>query len=89
VDVYRSRDHHQDWLDCIRTRQDPAANVEVGQRSTTIGHLANIARWVSGLTGETGQRLAWDAATERFTNSDEANRFLARPARKGYELPEI
>jgi predicted dehydrogenase len=89
VDVYRSRDHHQDWLDCIRTRQDPAANVEVGQRSTTIGHLANIARWVSGLTGETGRRLAWDAAAERFTNSDEANRFLARPARKGYELPEI
>ncbi len=89
VDVYRSPDHHQDWLDCIRTRKDPAANAEVGQRSTTIGHLANIARWVSGLTGETGQRLAWNAAAERFTNSDEANRFLARQARKGYELPTI
>jgi predicted dehydrogenase len=87
IDVYRSTNHHQDWLDCIRSRQDPAAHAEIGQRSTTLGHLANIARWVSGLTGETGQRLRWDAAAERFTNSDEANRFLDRPARQGYELP--
>ena len=81
-------DHHQNWLDCIKSRQDPVANVEVGQRSTSLGHLANIARWVSGLTGETGKRLRWDAAAERFTNSDEANRFLARPARAGYTLPD-
>ncbi|NCX98364.1 MAG: gfo/Idh/MocA family oxidoreductase [Planctomycetia bacterium] len=88
VAVEPGPDHHQNWLDCIKSRQDPVANVEVGQRSTSLGHLANIARWVSGLTGETGKRLRWDAAAERFTNSDEANRFLARPARAGYTLPD-
>jgi hypothetical protein len=43
---------------------------------------------VSGLTGETDKRLRWDAAAERFTNSDEANRFLSRPYRTGYTLPD-
>lgn len=88
VDVYRSTNHYQNWLDCIRSRQDPAANVEIGQRTTSVCHLANIARWVSGLTGETGQKIRWDAVSERVTNSVEANEFLSRPARKGYELPE-
>lgn len=41
------------------------------------------------VAGETGQKLRWDAAAELFTNSDEANRFLSRPARQGYELPEM
>ena len=88
VEIIRSTDHHQNWLDCIKSRAEPAAGVEVGQRSTSLGHLANIARWVSGLTGETDKRLRWDAAAERFTNSDEANRFLSRPYREGYTLPD-
>jgi predicted dehydrogenase len=79
--------HCQNWVDCIRSRGEPAAGVEVGQRSTSIGHLANIARWTSGLTGRVGEKLRWDAATERFTNSPEANTFLARYPRRGYELP--
>jgi predicted dehydrogenase len=88
VNLIRSTDHHQNWLDCIKSREEPAAGPEVGQRSTSLGHLANIARWVSGLTGETSKRLRWDAAAERFTNSDEANRFLSRPSRAGYTLPD-
>jgi len=50
--------------------------------------LGNIARWVSEVTGETGQKLQWDPKAERFTNSPEANRFLDGTYRKGYELPE-
>ena len=88
VAIIQSTDHHQNWLDCIKSRQETAAGPEVGQRSTSLGHLANIARWVSGLTGETDKRLRWDAAAERFTNSDEANRFLSRPYRAGYTLPD-
>ena len=89
VELIKSTDHHQNFLDCIKSRAEPAAGPEVGQRSTSLGHLANIARWVSGLTGETEKRLRWDAAAERFTNSDEANRFLSRPYRAGYVLPEV
>ncbi len=53
-----------------------------------VGHLGNIARWVSEKTGETGQRLQWDPQQERFTNSEWGNQFLDRPRRKPYQLPE-
>ena len=43
------------------------ADVEIGQRSVTVAHLGNIARWVGG-------KLEWDPAEERFTNCDRANR---------------
>jgi hypothetical protein len=44
VEIIRSTNHHQNWLDCIKSRQEPAAGAEVGQLSTSLGHLANIAR---------------------------------------------
>lgn len=78
----------QDWFNCIRERRAPGADVEIGHRTTSVCHLANIARWVSGITGETGQRLQWDTQNERFTNSPEANRFLNPYRREAYGLPE-
>ncbi|MFP4172870.1 MAG: hypothetical protein ACLFV4_08155 [Candidatus Hydrogenedentota bacterium] len=83
----RSGHHYRNWLDCIRTRNRPIADVEIGHRSASVCHLANIARWVSEVTGETGQRLEWEPATERFTNSAWGNHFLDRPRRQGYHLP--
>ena len=80
--------HYQNWLDCIRDRTDPVAHAEVGHRTATVCHLGNIARWVSEINQETGQKLAWDPVEERFTNSEVANNFLDRPRRKGYELPD-
>ncbi len=88
VELYHSPGHHRDWLDCIRERRDPVAPVETGHRSATICNLGNIVRWVSEVTGETGQRPRWDAKNERFTNSPEGNRFLHRPERKEYALPD-
>ena len=84
-----SEHHYRNWLDCIRDRRRAIADVEIGHRSVTICHLANIARWVSEVTGETGQRLEWDPVEERFTNSQWGNHFLDRPRRAGYELPEV
>jgi predicted dehydrogenase len=88
VELYRSPGHHRNWLDCIKDRRDPVAHAEIGHRSATICHLGNIARWVSEVTGETGQRLKWDAQNEQFTNSPEGNRFLDQQRRKGFELPD-
>ena len=85
----RSTDHAQDWMNAVKERRNPVANAETGHRTATVCHLGNIARWVSGITGETGHKLKWDAAAERFTNSDEANRFVRTPSRKGYEIPEV
>jgi hypothetical protein len=44
--LWQARDHLQNWLDCVRSRQRPVADVEIGHRSVTVCHLANIARQV-------------------------------------------
>ncbi len=77
--------HIENWVDCVKTRKRCNADVEIGQRSTTVCHLVNIARAV----GRVGETLKWDPAAEQFTNCPEANRLLSRPRRKGYELPAI
>lgn len=77
--------HIENWAECIKTRNRCTADIEIGQRSSTLCCLVNIVREI----GRVGQPLAWDPAAERFTNSEEANRLLSRPRRKGYELPKI
>lgn len=72
--------HLANWLDCIKTRNKPNADVEIGHRSISVCHLVNITR-------ELGRKLTWDAETEQFENDDEANKLLRRPRREGYELP--
>ena len=44
---------------------------------------------LTGVYGIPGEKLKWDPATERFTNSDAGNALLSRARRKGYELPDI
>jgi predicted dehydrogenase len=77
-----SDDHIQNWFDSIRSREKPIADVEIGHRSAILCHLGNIARWV-------GRPLSWDPEQEIFPGDDEANAYLDRPRRKGYELPEL
>lgn len=74
--------HLDNWLDCIRSRNEPNADVEVGHRSITVCHLVNITR-------ELNRRLVWNPETEQFEGDDEANAKLTRPRRKGYELPDV
>ena len=73
--------HMLDWLECIKTRAKPAADVEIGHRSATVCHLGNIARW-------TGRRLRWDPVAEVFPDDAEVNKLLDRRRRKPYVLPE-
>jgi predicted dehydrogenase len=69
------RDHHRNWLDCIRSRRRPHCDIAVGARSTIVAHLACIARW-------TGKPLKWDSAAEQFVDNDEANRLRRRALRE-------
>jgi predicted dehydrogenase len=71
--------HMTNWLECIRTRQDPSASVEVGHRSATVCHLGNIAMTL-------GRRLRWDPVREEFPGDDEANRLAWRPYRSPWTL---
>lgn len=78
---WQAKYHIGNWLECIRTREKPVADVEIGHRSCTVCHLANITR-------EVGRKLQWDPVNERFVGDEAANRYLDRPRRKGYELPD-
>lgn len=73
--------HQRNWINCIKSREAPIADVEIGHRSTTVCHLGNIAR-------ETGRRLTWDPEREQFVGDAAANELLDRPRRKGFELPD-
>jgi hypothetical protein len=77
--------HIENWIECIKSRDRCNADIEIGQRATTLCYLVNIVRDV----GRVGETLRWDPAAERFTNCDEANELLDRPRREGYELPAL
>jgi len=83
LSVPETQPHIENWLECIKTRGTCNADIEYGQRSSTLCYLVNIVRDV----GKVGETLKWDPVAEKFTNCEEANAFLARPRRKGYELP--
>lgn len=77
--LWQARWHMEDWFDAMRTRRRPVADVEVGHRSVSVCHLANIARRV-------GRPLRWDPAAERFVG-DDLGEMLDPPRRPGHELP--
>jgi predicted dehydrogenase len=74
--------HARDFLDCLRSRKRPIADIEIAHRSTNTCHLGNIAYKV-------GRKLNWDVEAENFGNDTEANALLSREPRKGFELPTI
>ncbi len=74
--------HVRNFLDCLKSRQRPTADIEIAHRSTNTCHLGNIAY-------KLGRKLVWDAEHETFPGDAEANALLARAPRKGYELPEV
>jgi predicted dehydrogenase len=80
VAKWQAKYHMEEWLECMRSRKAPSADVEIGHRSVTVCHLANITRRL-------GRKLSWDPRAERFEGDAEANALLGRPRRKGYELP--
>jgi predicted dehydrogenase len=83
LSVPETQPHIENWIECVRTRDKCTADIEYGQRSSTICYLVNIAREV----GSVGRKLKWDPEAERFTNCEKGNKLLARARRKGYELP--
>ena len=75
--------HIRNFLDAIRSRDRDSLNQEIysGHVSTVMCHAGNIA-W------RTGKKLRFNAETETF-DDEEANQYVGREHRKGYELPEI
>jgi hypothetical protein len=77
--VHSVAENHRDWLDCIRTRRRPRADVEIGACSTILSHLGCIALW-------TGRALQWDPVREEFPDDREANSMRARATREPWSV---
>lgn len=75
--LYGSQEHHGNWLDCIRTRKETIAPVEVAHRACSACLLHHMAMKLE-------RKLFWDPVKERFRNDDEANAMLSRPQRFPY-----
>lgn len=71
--------HTRNFLDCIKSRKKPNADIETGHRSTTMSLLANISL-------EVKQRLNWDIDDEKFSDADAANALLHYDYRKPWTL---
>ena len=79
VHLFRSPGHHRNWLDCIRSRERPVADVEKGARTVTMIHLGNLAYGHR-------QTLQWDPTTWRFSDSSH-NAWRDRERRDPWQLP--
>jgi hypothetical protein len=77
--VHSVAENHRDWLDCIRTRRRPRADIEIGACSTILSHLGCIALW-------TGRALRWDPIREEFPGDHEANSLRARATREPWSV---
>ncbi|HEY2951413.1 MAG TPA: Gfo/Idh/MocA family oxidoreductase [Verrucomicrobiae bacterium] len=82
VHLYESPGHHRDWLNCVRSRQRPIADVEIGARSVALVILGNLAYW-------NHRKLKWDAQAWKFTGDDETNKWLDRQRRDPWALPAV
>jgi predicted dehydrogenase len=71
--------HLGNFIECIKSRKDPVATVEIGQRTVVTCILGNIAH-------ELGRPVEWDPEAQYFVNDPEAEKFYHRAYREGYEL---
>lgn len=73
--VYKSENHHKDFLQAMRTRSKPICDVEVGHRTATVCNIGNIVYRLN-------RSLQWNPKKEEFKNDKEANALLGRPLNK-------
>jgi len=77
-----SANHYRNFLDCVKSRQDPVEPVEAGHRTASLCHLGNIAMLLH-------KKIRWDPKKEEIVGDAEAAKMTARPMRApwNYDLP--
>ena len=76
---YESKEHHWNWLECVRTRSTPIAPIEIAHRSCTTCLIHQI-------TMKLKRKVYWDPQKEKFKNDDEANAMVSRSQRWPYVI---
>ena len=82
IQLYESKNHRQNFVDCVQSREPTISPASVGHRSGSICQVAAIAERV-------GRPLKWDPDTEQIVGDSEAKAMQDRPRRVGYELPIV
>ena len=78
----RHANHVQNFIDCVKSRQKPICDVEVGARSVALAHLCNLAYWHR-------RPMRWDPAAWEFVKDTEANGWRDYQRRPAYPLPQF
>ncbi|NQV31403.1 MAG: gfo/Idh/MocA family oxidoreductase, partial [Phycisphaeraceae bacterium] len=79
IKLYESRDHKQNFLDCVKSRELTICPAEVGHRSISVALLGEIAML-------TGRKIKWNPDTEEIHNDPEASALLGRSYRAPWTL---
>jgi len=82
IHLYKSENHWQNFVDCIRSGEQTIAPVDVAYRAISVGLLGEIAM-------TTGQTIYWDPEQEEIKGNARASRLLSRPYRQPWTLPTV
>jgi predicted dehydrogenase len=74
--------HEGNFLECVKSRQRPNADIEIGRLSTTLTHLGNISHHLK-------RDVVFDPETETFPGDKQANAYLVKEYRTPYGLPKV
>jgi hypothetical protein len=79
VHLLKSPGHQRNFLDCVKTREEPIAPIEEAHRTITVAHLGNIAM-------QLGRKVNWNPDTEAFEDDPAAERLKDRAMREPWGL---
>lgn len=79
VRLYESKNHYQNFLECVASRKKPVCDIEIGHRTAIACHLGNIS-------ARLGRTVRWDAKAETIIGDDEAAAMLDRPHREPWTV---
>lgn len=79
VRLYNSPDHHDNWLDCIKSREKCICDFQIGHRSVSVCHMGNISMRLR-------RPLKWDPVKENFVDDAVASQMVGRPMRAPWYL---
>jgi len=74
--------HVQNFIDCVKSRNRPVCDIELGHHTAFIAHAGNIAY-------RTGKKLQWDVSQNQFINDVQANALIKPAYRSPWKFPSV
>jgi len=75
------REHVRNFLDCMKSREKPNADIAIAANTAKVAHMGNVAYKV-------GQKVYWDKTNNQFVDNDKANELAKVSYRKPWKLPK-